>query len=146
MAKSAYRLVVGIMLALALSFLATACGGDDEATESPDASGEPIVLGAAIALSGLAEPFDTPPTIGAELAIEDINNAGGVLGRPLKLIKTDFKSDPALGADAALEAIEMGAEILVASCDFDFGSPGAKAATDKGLLAFAAKHDVKILG
>jgi branched-chain amino acid transport system substrate-binding protein len=100
-------------------------------------AGKPIVLGAVIALSGLAAPFDAPPTLGAELAIKDINARGGVLGRPLEMIKVDFKSDRKLGGTAALEALDKGAEIIVSSCDFDFGAPSAQQAAKKGVVAFS---------
>jgi branched-chain amino acid transport system substrate-binding protein len=126
--------VVAVVGAALVALLAAAFGGAANAAAKQK---DPIILGAAIALSGLAEPFDRPPTIGVELAIEDINRRGGVLGRPLRLIKTDFKSDPAKGPDAALQALDRGADILIASCDFDFGSPGARAATDRGVLAIS---------
>lgn len=49
---------------------------------------------------------------GAELAIEEINQKGGVLGRELKLVTRDHRGIPARGQDNILEFSEM--ENLVA--------------------------------
>ena len=65
------------------------------------AAGKPIIIGAAIAQTSFLAPFDVPPTVAAQFAISDINAHGGVLGRPLKMIFSDTKSDQAAGATAA---------------------------------------------
>jgi len=65
------------------------------ATAAP--SGEPIVLGEIVSQSG-PFPMFAGGHKGAQLAIEQINAAGGVLGRPLQLITYDDKGNPAEGA------------------------------------------------
>jgi branched-chain amino acid transport system substrate-binding protein len=102
------------------------------------AAGKPIIIGAAIAQTSFLAPFDVPPSVGAQFAIADINAHGGVLGRPLKMIFSDTKSDRAAGATAALDVINKGAgPLIIASCDFDFSSAAVTTATGKGLLAFS---------
>lgn len=59
-------------------------------------SGEPIVLGEIASQSGPFAMFAAGHK-GAQLAIEQINAAGGVLGRPLQLLTYDDKSNPAEG-------------------------------------------------
>lgn len=104
----------------------------------PTAAAKPIIIGAAIAQTSFLAPFDVPPTVAAQFAISDINARGGVLGRPLKMIFSDTKSDQAAGATAALDVINRGAgPLIVASCDFDFSSAAVTTATGKGLLAFS---------
>jgi branched-chain amino acid transport system substrate-binding protein len=99
---------------------------------------QPIIIGAAIAQTSFLAPFDVPPSVGAQLAINDINAKGGVMGRPLKLIFSDTRSDRAAGATAALDVIKRGAKpLIIASCDFDFSSAAVTTATGKGLLAFS---------
>jgi branched-chain amino acid transport system substrate-binding protein len=76
--------------------------------------------------------------VAAQFAISDINAHGGVLGRPLKMIFSDTKSDQAAGATAAQDVISRGAgPLIVASCDFDFSSAAVTTATGKGMLAFS---------
>ena len=58
---------------------------------------DPIVIGAAVHQSGWMAAYDLPPLEGAQLAVEKINEAGGVLGRPLQIIERDGKTDPADG-------------------------------------------------
>src|SRR6185312_11415814 len=63
---------------------------------------DPIVIGAPVNLTGWMAAYDQPPLDGAKLAVEKINEAGGVLGRPLKIIEIDGKTDPATVGNAAL--------------------------------------------
>ena len=65
-------------------------------------SGEPISLGEIVSQSG---PFAMHAAghKGAQMAIEQINAAGGVLGRPLQLLSHDDKSNPAEGTKAFRE-------------------------------------------
>ncbi len=59
-------------------------------------SGEPIVLGEIVSQSGPFAMFGAGHK-GAQLAVEQVNAAGGVLGRPLQLLSHDDKSNPAEG-------------------------------------------------
>lgn len=112
---------------------------------------KPIIIGASVALSGWMKHYDDGPLNGARLAIADINKAGGVLGRPLKLITADTKTKPEGSARAAQEVLEKGAKLVITSCDFDFGAPAALAANAKQVPAFAtcaadAKFGVQGIG
>ena len=130
---------------LAAALLVAACGGDDSSdkastggsSSSGGDSSKPIVIGAAIAQSGFLAPFDLPPYTAAQFAVDDINSKGGVLGRKLKLVATDMKSDPSQGPQAALDVLGQGADMVIVSCDFDTGSPAATTATSKGKIAFS---------
>lgn len=95
---------------------------------------DPIILGAPVNLTGWMAAYDTPPLEGAKLAVQKINDAGGVLGRPLEIIEVDGKTDPATVGNAALEVIEAGADVILAPCDFDYGAPAAQAAQEAGLV------------
>ena len=59
----------------------------------PARAADPIIIGAAIALSGPIAPYDEGPYKAMEVAVEEINAKGGVLGRPLKIVYADTKSD-----------------------------------------------------
>jgi len=78
--------------------------------------------------------YDQPPRRAALLAIKDINGKGGVLGRELKLIELDGKTDPATVGNAARQLIQQGAHVIIAPCDFDIGGPASQAAQEAGLV------------
>lgn len=67
------------------------------ATSTPAASaaGTPIKLGAIIPLTGPSGPTGQDMRDGYLLALEQVNAAGGVNGRPIELIIEDDKNDPA---------------------------------------------------
>src|ERR1700722_20304770 len=56
------------------------------------------------------------------------NTKGGLLGKPIKLVEADTKSDRAQGAKAGQEVLSEGANLVVVSCDYDYGAPAASAA------------------
>src|SRR5690606_4531419 len=85
--------------------------------QTANAQEDPIVIGVASGQTGTLGPWDQGAARGAELAVEDINEKGGVLGRPLKLVVRDTKSDPSLGPTAALEVLDEGAEMVLVACD-----------------------------
>ena len=103
-----------------------------------------ITIGFAIAQSGWLEAYDTPATTAARIRIEEINAAGGLLGRQIKWIEADTKSDQQQSASAGLRLIDEGADMLVVSCDYDFGAPAALAAESEGINSFfLCAEDVK---
>src|SRR3546814_13112242 len=55
---------------------------------------EPIKLGALLPFSGGLELFGNQAKLGLDLALTEINDAGGILGRPVELIYEDNKTDP----------------------------------------------------
>ncbi len=55
---------------------------------------EPIKIGAFFALSGPAAFIGTPTKLVAEMAVAEINQKGGIHGRPLKLVIGDTEGDP----------------------------------------------------
>jgi branched-chain amino acid transport system substrate-binding protein len=136
-------------LAALLALTVAACGGDDKSTSKPaeapadsaksdgKASGDPIVIGIAAAQSGFLGAFDGPGITAAEIARDEINDKGGVLGRPLKFVYADTKSKIEEGANAGVKVLDDGAEFVVVTCDFDFGAPAAGVAEKKGIVSFS---------
>lgn len=60
----------------------------------PARAATPINIGAIYNLTGVQAPLDKPSLRGVELAIKEINQQGGVLGRPLKLVIVNGESNP----------------------------------------------------
>jgi branched-chain amino acid transport system substrate-binding protein len=128
--------------ALFLSGMAAAAFVAGSTTWSVQAA-DPIVIGMDMPFSGWFQPIDDSTMKGIELAVDDINAAGGVLGRQLKIEKYDMKSEPPLGADGAIDLISRGAKLVLVPSDFDFGGPGAFVAQSKGVVVFAGASDPK---
>jgi branched-chain amino acid transport system substrate-binding protein len=68
---------------------------------------EPIKVGLVAALSGQSAKSGEGITRGLTIAIDEINARGGVLGRPLVLIRRDDESNPSKGQIAARELIHQ---------------------------------------
>jgi branched-chain amino acid transport system substrate-binding protein len=77
--------MAGLIAALALAAMAAGCG-DSESTTTPIAIVGPV--------TGQYASFGAQMQNGAELAVEDINEAGGVLGKKLDLDVGDDACDP----------------------------------------------------
>jgi branched-chain amino acid transport system substrate-binding protein len=100
------------------------------------ASGE-ILIGGAICLTGVQAPLDEPGFKGAQVAIKQINDAGGLLGQEVRFLNVDGKSDPVTVGNAAVELIDQGAQLIVAPCDFDFGGPASREAQNAGIVGIS---------
>ena len=96
------------------------------------AMAEDITVGFAIAKSGWMEAYDTPAATAAKIRIDEINAAGGLLGRQIKWVEADTKTDRQQSARAGLQVLDEGADMMVVSCDYDFGSPAALSAEAEG--------------
>lgn len=72
--------------------LVAACGGDDDAGSA--GSDTPIRVGQIVSLTGNYSPLGTENKKSVELAVKQINAAGGVLGRTIELTVLDDKSQP----------------------------------------------------
>ena len=62
-------------------------------------------IGAVISLTGAVGPYGQQVTRGLDLALEEINAAGGVNGAPLLLIYRDDETNPAKGREVTLDLI-----------------------------------------
>lgn len=63
-------------------------------TSAPEASTEPIVFGAAAPMTGDAAEYGTQFKRGISLAVDEINNAGGIAGRQVQIEFCDDQCDP----------------------------------------------------
>jgi len=102
-----------LVLALFVFSIAAGCGGGGGATPTGDKAGDAINVGINVELSGGVASYGTNARDGAILAIEQINKAGGVLGKQLKPIERDCKSiaDEAMSISAALVGEKIVAQI-----------------------------------
>jgi branched-chain amino acid transport system substrate-binding protein len=109
--------------------------GNDDSQEH--AAEDEILIGGALSLTGVQAPLDTPGFKGAQVAIKAINDSGGLLGKQVKFVNIDGKSDPVTVGNVAVELIDKGADLIVAPCDFDFGGPASREAQAAGLVGIS---------
>lgn len=65
----------------------------------------PIRIGLVLPLTGGSSDFGNSARFGAEMAVKEINDVGGFLGRPFQLVQRDDRSDPAAGRAAAEDLV-----------------------------------------
>ncbi len=68
---------------------------------------EPVVIGSISPLTGTNAVQGNDMKNAEQLAMEEVNAAGGVLGRPLKILFEDTESRPKGGVDAAHKLVEV---------------------------------------
>ncbi|GKQ49641.1 ABC transporter substrate-binding protein [Bradyrhizobium sp. Ce-3] len=103
---------------------------------TPAQAADEIVVGFATAASGFMQAYDKPAQDAALIRIDEINKAGGLLGKKIKPVFADTKTDQAEGAKAGLAVLDQGADLVIVSCDYDFGAPAALQAQAAGKVSF----------
>lgn len=98
--------VVAASLAGALLLAAASSRGE---TKPPG----PLTIGALFSLTGVGGSYGPTQLRAARLAVEQIDAAGGVDGRPLRLAAIDDRSDPSYGARAMRDLIEKRGVVAV---------------------------------
>jgi branched-chain amino acid transport system substrate-binding protein len=100
---------------LALALLVTACDvnedaapepAPDDAAGQPDAVDEPVRIAFLGSLSGPFAIWGVPTRNGMQLAVNELNDAGGVLGQPIELLERDDENSPDEGVTAMRGLVE----------------------------------------
>ncbi|MCZ7662898.1 MAG: ABC transporter substrate-binding protein [Thermoleophilia bacterium] len=140
-------LVVGLALA-------AGCGGSETATTQAStastaetvgstdttaveaASGQTIPIGVELGFTGDMAPWAEPIANAAVVAVEEINAAGGVLGRPLELFTGDDESGVEGGVRAAQKLVNVNKVVSIV---------GPESNPIMALLDFAKENQVPII-
>jgi branched-chain amino acid transport system substrate-binding protein len=104
------RPLLGLCAAVTLALLAPACKKKDEAGTGASGSGAAagdIVIGHYASMTGNTAHFGQDTDKAARLAADQINEAGGVLGRKLKIVTLDTRGDGADAANAVTRLIDV---------------------------------------
>lgn len=97
---------------------------------------EPIVLGVNLPRTGQYAQEGLMQMRGAMLALDEINQAGGVLGRPLELLERDSASNPERAVRNVDELADAGARMLFGGASSAVAIAAGKRARERGLLYF----------
>lgn len=141
MKRSVFRPTKAAVAAVfAGSLVLAACSGFDDENVAPDDAdadvaesddaepeGDPIVIGMVNDTSGGASAYSPYGTVGIEMAIEKVNDEGGVAGQPLSLISESDGSDSTQTSTLARRLIDKGADVLL------FNSASGSAVAAKGV-------------
>lgn len=101
-----FSILVALMLALAVAM--AGCGGGEkkeEAAKEAAPAGDKIKIGFLGALTGDHASYGDPTLKGMEMAVEDINAKGGVIGQQLEIVKEDHRSDKTEAANVTQKLI-----------------------------------------
>ena len=113
------RNLLSILLVISLILSLTACGdsGAPAASSAPAAgySDDPIVIGVISPNTGALAAYGNGIVTGVDLAVKEINAAGGILGRPVEVIKTDDQSDPTECLNAFNSLVSQGVGLIIGS-------------------------------
>ena len=74
----------------------TSAGGDTDTTEptAEEPSGDPIIIGSTLSLTGGLAPTAAIHRVAGELFVDRLNESGGLLGRPVEWVVLDDESTP----------------------------------------------------
>lgn len=99
------------MAALLVAGLAAGCGGGgDKKAASND---KEIVVGVNAELTGNVANYGKSMKSGFELAVEELNKAGGINGKKVRIVEADNKSEPSESGNAATKLVTQDKVIAV---------------------------------
>ena len=99
-----------LCLALTCVLLLTAlagCGSQKESSESGDSGSETIKIGYFGPLTGGTAQAGQAALNGVQIAVNELNEAGGVLGKQLEIVSYDDKSSPEEAVKAATKLVQV---------------------------------------
>ena len=135
--KSPRNVVIVAALAVAVAAAITACGSSDSSSESADT----WRIGLEAPLSGDTANLGQGMLEGAELAADEINADGGVLGKKIDIIRIDDAGDAKTGVAAAKKAIEDGLDGVVGPYNSSVGLETLPLYTDAKVMPVRLTSD-----
>src|SRR5215813_3098930 len=97
-----------------------------------------LIIGAAISMTGWDAPYDSPVMDGFNVALDEMNKAGGIAGKlKVKVITADNRSDNAQNAIVTQDLIDQGAHLIFATCDSSMVHASAQIIVDAKIPAIS---------
>jgi len=153
--KKSGWIVLLCVLGLLVAVVATGCGDEETSTTAPaegssttagaQPTGDPVVLGAIVSATGPNSALGEQERNVLEMMETQVNAEGGVLGRPLKIVIEDDKTDPKEAVTAANRLIDQEKAVALIAATGSASTLAVKEITaQKGLpqVAMAAANDI----
>ena len=137
--KNSHKSVIAVAMAAALSVGVAACGSGDS---SSDGGGDTWRIGLEAPLSGDTANLGKGMLNGAQLAADEINADGGVLGKKIEIIEIDDAGDAKTGVSAANKAIADGLDGVVGPYNSSVGLETLPLYTDAKVMPVRLTSDV----
>ncbi|MEQ2527184.1 ABC transporter substrate-binding protein [Robertmurraya yapensis] len=96
-----------LMTSVLFAGVLAGCASGNETTGGSDGGGDTIKIGANLELSGAVASYGEGIKEGIDLAIEEINAAGGVDGKELEVVPVDNKSEGSEATNAAIKLVNQ---------------------------------------
>ena len=100
--KSWKKVATAALLAMVLASVMSGCGGDKK---NDAAAGDTIKVGASFELTGNVANYGKAILSGAKMAIDEVNEKGGVNGKKLTLVESDNKSEPSESGNSVTKLV-----------------------------------------
>src|ERR1700744_3290493 len=133
--------VVAAAVAVTLALAACSRGPGRSSGGSPPSDKSPYLIGGALSSSGTAAFIGQDALAGANIAIKEINDAGGVKGHPLKAVWLDDQASPAVGVTDYNKLVSQGVKFQLTQVTPVISAIKPLAARDKVLLMNHAGTD-----
>ena len=105
--------IVSALVAVMVAFAGCSKKNDAETPTTGAATGEPIIIGLDQDSTGPGASYSNISGKTIRLAVQEINDKGGVLGRPLKLVVENDESDPTKVPATIQKLVSQGAKLLL---------------------------------
>src|SRR5215218_7535938 len=127
-------MALGLATPLMAAMLEAVPVAAQDASPAAAPTGEPIKIGSPYNLTGSYASIDNPAANGSKLAVKEINEAGGVLGRPLEIIIEDGRSDvPTISSVAKKLVEEDGVNVMAGLTDTSYMLAAGPVAQEAGI-------------
>lgn len=123
-------IVVAVIVVVAVVLAAAVLGGLFTPAAKP-----PLRIGTLLSLTGGLSLFGPGDQLGADLAVSEINKAGGVLGQAIQTFHEDDQTNPTAAATAASKLVTVNKVNAIVGAQFSGGSLSAlPIASDNGVV------------
>lgn len=123
-----------------LAALCSVLGLTLAACAGAEASGDAVRIGMLTSLTGPFTPWGLQAQAGMQLAVEDINDEGGIDGRPLELVEADTRNSPEEAVTAFERMVEQDGVVAAAGViSSDVGLATARTAEELGVPLLVVK-------
>ena len=132
--------LLALLLALCMVFVLAACGSETDSDaetsggNSGEASGDTIKIGMIGPQTGSNAAYGTSMLEGLQMTIDEINEAGGILGRQVELIATDDRGDATEAQNAFNNLISQGVTLIIGSATSGATSALTNLANEEGVV------------